>query len=432
MNPTGKRAVITLCGALCAFGLSEASVAAQTTITFLTYQNLRYGKAMQTLVDEFNAEQNQIKVEIQWGSYSGDILQKFQAGYAAGSPPDVLWGLNTDPALFAKGMVLAVDPYLKSSPELAARRFLPGVSEGLTYDGKLYGMPFGVNLDYGVLYNRSLFAAAGLTPPRTGWTWDEFLQDAQRTTLDANGDQKSEQYGWGLWDWNAFEWISSAGGRIFDKNAAAGRHWFPDTDATVEALQFMYELMNVYRVQPLDGGAGGGGMFSDGTVAMVGEGSYAIPTVQANAPNLDFSSVAWPARARHDILVYPYALYLVNTGTAQTRAASWSFIQWMSRQDHEIKDAVIAGQVPAHLDAAASADYRGQVNRQTPQLLPLIDEAVDYGTPYPLVIGTDFVTKQMKSLFADAAAGKISPKAALQTLHEKVQAYYADIDTPLH
>ena len=59
---------------------------------------------------------------------------------------------------------------------LPARRAEPG-----KWDGKQYLLPKDFS-PLAVYYNKKLFDAAGVAYPKDGWTWDEFLDTAQKLT----------------------------------------------------------------------------------------------------------------------------------------------------------------------------------------------------------------------------------------------------------
>ena len=60
--------------------------------------------------------------------------------------------------------------------------FYVGERDVATVNGKVIGIPALVD-NLAVVYNKKLFAAAGLQPPSANWTWDEFVADAQKLTV---------------------------------------------------------------------------------------------------------------------------------------------------------------------------------------------------------------------------------------------------------
>ena len=56
--------------------------------------------------------------------------------------------------------------------------FWVGERDVATVKGKVIGIPALVD-NLAVVYNKTLFAQAGLQPPGPGWTWNQFVADAQ-------------------------------------------------------------------------------------------------------------------------------------------------------------------------------------------------------------------------------------------------------------
>ena len=69
-----------------------------------------------------------------------------------------------------------------------------------------------------IVYNKKLFAAAGVAPPSADWTWDDFRAAAKKLT-----DPSTKQFGWSMpandsedtvWHWEAMLW--EAGGQLLN------------------------------------------------------------------------------------------------------------------------------------------------------------------------------------------------------------------------
>jgi multiple sugar transport system substrate-binding protein len=121
------------------------------------------------------------------------------------------------------------------------------------YNGHPYIMPY--SLDTRLLYYRTdLLEAAGFTEPPQ--TWDQLVEYAQALTKDLDGDGNTDQWGFvslGLAGqvfntYTFFDFLFQKGGQIFDEN---GKSAFNSPEG-VEALQFMVDLKNLYKVMPPD------------------------------------------------------------------------------------------------------------------------------------------------------------------------------------
>lgn len=121
------------------------------------------------------------------------------------------------------------------------------------YKGHPYNVPYGLDA-YVFYYRKDLLDAAGIK--KVPETWDELLAAAQKLTKDTNGDGNIDQ--WGLATngipgqvfntYSFFNLVLTNGGSVVDAN---GKPLF-NSPAGVEALQFMVDLRNKYKVMPPD------------------------------------------------------------------------------------------------------------------------------------------------------------------------------------
>jgi multiple sugar transport system substrate-binding protein len=184
---------------------------------------------------------------------------KMSSLVAANTPPDLAYMNNGQMYDFAqKDLILNLYPYLDKYPELADR--LP--SSYFWYgEDKLAGnqLAMGVQLLY---YNTESFQAAGIEPAPftadTAWTWDEFVQTADRLTIDDEGRHPSEagfdpgrvkQFGTiaptGNWRLSAL--LRSNGADFVDET---GTKYALDSAEAIEVLQQLQDLVYLHRVAP--------------------------------------------------------------------------------------------------------------------------------------------------------------------------------------
>ncbi|MFI8400101.1 extracellular solute-binding protein [Streptomyces sp. NPDC085463] len=115
----------------------------------------------------FEAEHRDIDLDIQIQEWDG-IGEKVTAALASKDAPDVIEVGNTQVAQYAASG--GVRDLSGKVAELNGADWLPGLAEPGRIDGKQYGVPW-----YGasrvVIYHKDLFAAAGVTPPKTQDEW---------------------------------------------------------------------------------------------------------------------------------------------------------------------------------------------------------------------------------------------------------------------
>jgi multiple sugar transport system substrate-binding protein len=112
-------------------------------------------------------------------------------------------------------------------------------------EGRVYGFPANVAVD-AIWVNKDLFDAEREPYPEGPWTWEELIEVAKRLTIeDERGRIKQFGFLCDWWQWPQF--IMLFGGRIFSEN---GTLCTLDNPKSIEAIQFMHDLMYVHHVMP--------------------------------------------------------------------------------------------------------------------------------------------------------------------------------------
>lgn len=129
-----------------------------TTITYLNHTGEEKTIAYEdSLIEEFMQENPNIKVEVQRMSMD-DYTQTIQTKIASGDAPDVFMIELSNLEKYAK------NEFLLDISDTAIAEHYDG--NMLSYDGKAYGAPLGVN-SYVVTYNKVIFEEAGVEIPTT-------------------------------------------------------------------------------------------------------------------------------------------------------------------------------------------------------------------------------------------------------------------------
>jgi multiple sugar transport system substrate-binding protein len=153
------------------------------------------GKVLNQLIDDFNKSQTQITVKYSvktWQVIEDSLLPALSAHQA---PQLVALPAEQLPVYAGKGAFADLSDYYSSSA--TAKTLKPAAVTMEVVDGKQYGVPTGF-VPLSVVYNKKLFKAAGITTFPA--TWDQWLADAKKLTIDKNGDGTPEQYGLALPD----------------------------------------------------------------------------------------------------------------------------------------------------------------------------------------------------------------------------------------
>ncbi len=246
-----RLAAVVVAGSLAAAGCSSSSstappappssaAAASGTIVWSAspITTTKYGDTRTVLIAAFEKAYPKIHVTLVSAPTNTDTNRATLATEISGgsSTPDVYMGDVIWPAQFGEhGFALPLSDYLPAS---YWAQFAPGLVQGATYDGKIYGSP--LFEDQGFLYYRKdLLAKEGMSPPTT---WEQLESEAK--TLVGKGLVK---YGF-VWEGDSYEgltcdfmeYLTDAGGTVTNSGYTAATL---NTPAALKALTFMRSLI---------------------------------------------------------------------------------------------------------------------------------------------------------------------------------------------
>ena len=173
-------------------------------------------KTVATLIDRFNKQSDFNVVHRVMPADTGTYFDKLRTQLQAGSGGvDVIGGDVIWPAqLAANGWILDMSDKF---PESEQKKFLEGPLQSVTYDGKVWGVPW--YTDAGMLYHRAdLLEKSGYSePPKT---WDELKEMADKVKKDQGIKSgfvfQGDAYEGGVC--NGLEYIWTHGGNAVDPN----------------------------------------------------------------------------------------------------------------------------------------------------------------------------------------------------------------------
>lgn len=235
-------------------------------------------KLWQKAIDLFEDENKDLQVRVEFVPYS-EYWSKIETMMAGGSAPDVIFLESTRvPAFIKVKSLLPLDDLVKKDKKFKKSNYYPQAIDSYTYKGKLYGIPNDIAI-YALYYNQNLFDQAGLTYPKKGWKWADFLEACKKLTLDKNKDGTPDTYGFNI-GWTYYLWLWQAGGDFFDDPSNPRKVIF-NSKETRNALTFLHSLMYKHKVAPTFAQASSFGssaeMFMTGKVAMIIEGHWMVP-----------------------------------------------------------------------------------------------------------------------------------------------------------
>ncbi|HZG85582.1 ABC transporter substrate-binding protein [Paenibacillus sp.] len=280
----------------------------------------------EAMVKEFEKEHPGIKVKAETVGGGTGYMDALKAKFASGEGPDIFNNGG------AKEMQLWKEHLADLSDQPWVGHLLPGTGDGMTdTDGKIYGMPMNME-GYGYLYNKDLFAKAGIEkPPATLTelrTAAQKLKDAGITPF-ANGF--AEWWIIGSHFTNvAFGQQEDPAGFINELNEGAAT--IPDNAIFQQFQQLMDTTMEYGNENPLTTDYNTQvTLFASGKAAMLQQGNWVESMIADIAPDLNIGILPMPINdepASDRIVAGVPNNWAVNKNSEHVEAAK-TFLNWM-------------------------------------------------------------------------------------------------------
>lgn len=191
--------------------------------------------------DKFTAETG-AKVEVQVQEWD-DIITKVTTALSTSTPPDVIDIGNTQVPIYAANGGLKDLTEFKTQLE-QGQTWLGGLEEPATQEGRLYGVPSFAG-DRAVIYNKTMWAAAGVTEAPT--TYEEFTHALDLVAAANPAADFSPFYYPAQYDFGPLGFVWDAGGDIASVDNGVWTGGFSTPDAQ-KGLEDFKEFQNKYSI----------------------------------------------------------------------------------------------------------------------------------------------------------------------------------------
>ncbi|MBE7157636.1 MAG: ABC transporter substrate-binding protein [Rhodospirillales bacterium] len=301
IHPVFSSWLLRICGAsLLAVALSACHPASEDdgriVLRYWEKWNGFEMEAMRAVVDDFNASQNRLRVEI---SSVSQINRKLMLATSGGVPPDVAGLFAEDIPIYAENNALTPLDTLATQAGIRREDYLDAYWQLASHRGVLFGLPSTPNVS-ALVWNKKMFREAGLDPeqpPRSIAELEAFNEKILRRRPDGGiaqiGHLPNEPVwitpGWGFW-FGARYWDGQA-------NVAADS---PEMRATFQWLRSYPERFGEQNLLALRDGFGSYASpqnpFMSGRVAMTLQGVWIYNFIKNYAPpDFEWGVAAFPS-----------------------------------------------------------------------------------------------------------------------------------------
>lgn len=327
----------------------------ETTVTFWHAMNNAQEEALIKLTDDFMAENENIKIELQNQSSYGDMQAKINSTLP--SPKDLptitqaypgwLWNAAQDE------MLVDLQPYMDDATIGWGdqEEIIPSLLEGATINDTLYGIPFNKSTEM-LFYNVGMLEEYGVDVPTN---FDE-LKEASQTIYDkSNGSV----VGVGFDSLNNYYAIGMKNKGIpFNKDIAL------DSEESKEVINYYADGVRdgYFRIAGSDGYMSG--PFANEQVAMfigsiAGEGYVKADT----EGKFDYDVAARPEAIN---LQQGTDIYMFNSATAEERTAAFTYMKFLAEAENQLYWANMTGYMPILESVVNSDEYKNSTETKVP------------------------------------------------------------------
>ena len=256
---------------------TKNSQAAGDVTIWYYWETEGHQKALNHIIEEFNGSQNEVKVQAKYVPFA-DFKKQLSIGASADELPDLVILDNPDHASYA-----AMGIFADLTGRFDVSTYYDGPVNSCTLDGKLYGVPFGSNCLL-LFYNEDMLKAAGCEVPTT---WDELLTTAKACTTDqvsgfAHCSLQNEEG-----TFNFLPWVWSTGASAYEINSEGGIKALTMVKKLVDSGAMTKEAINWTQGDTMN-------QFISGNLAMMINGTWQIPTMREEAPDLKWNVAPIP------------------------------------------------------------------------------------------------------------------------------------------
>jgi len=378
------------------------------------------GEGMQQLVDDFNASQGAVKVELTYVPMSGQtqLSEKLMTSIAAGSPPNSAYFDRFLTATWAEEDSFTDLTDLAEASGVTADSYYPFAWKEAVYKDKLWGIPFqtGVRAFY---WRKDLFEEAGLDPDTPPVYIDEL--DAMAEKLFKVEGPRMVQMGFVPWLFQGF---------IYTYGWAWDGHFYnPETlevtvnePRVVAATEWLATYAQKYDVTAVESFSQAFGQeaqdpFIAGLLAMKVDGTWVANDVERFGPDVRYgaSVIPYPRDGgRESSWAGGFAL-IMPRGAANVEQ-TWDWFLFMDKPESEVLYCTKAGQLPVRPKAAEDPWFnRDEVRSLYVDLLAFSDSRP------PLPIG-QLLWNGLNDARDAVIHSKATPQEALDKLNEEANA----------
>ena len=345
-------------------------------------------------------------------------LPKLLTAVKGGSQPDIAYVYGSWAPNIAQIPQVVNLTKVVAQPRVDWSDFWVGERDVATVNGKIVGIPALVD-NLAVVYNKTLFSAAGLQPPSPNWTWDQFAADAKKLTIPAK-----KQFGTAyvtpgsedtVWHWEALLW--EAGGQIL--NASNTKAAF-DSPAGLESLNTLRTMAVSEKSMYLDPSDNEyTNVFNSGKIGMLVTGPWDLSAFPAVKYGVQIMPSFPGSTAGHQTISGPDNWVIFNNGAKRVAAAE-NFLIWMTAPPQATYFSLQTGDLPIRQSVQQAPGFLQKMDQALPGVDTFVTNLGNVKQARPQLPTYPKISTILGQMIVSVLLGKAQPQAALASAAQQV------------
>jgi multiple sugar transport system substrate-binding protein len=342
-------------------GATQLDTEADVTVTWWTGQTDEAQEILNGLAEEFMAEHPNVTIESTPGASSTEeLLQKLSAGFASNNYPNISYSFGSWASeLESSGRTQDITDQV-AEEDVAWDEFSEAARATVQPTGeKTIGFPALVD-NISLIYNKTVFDAAGVEYPTEEWTWDDFRDAAAALT-----DPATQTYGYAYsvsgseeTTWQFWPHLWQNGGEILTSDGSEAAFASPEGE---ESLEFLREMAvddkSIYLDQTDTKFAQ---LFAADRIGMMTSGPWQL--YDLNTAGTDYGVTVLPGTdGDHQTVSGPDIWALLDTGDVNENYWSYELLKWLTSAEQDVRWNVAYGNLPLRTSELESPEFLAQV-----------------------------------------------------------------------
>jgi multiple sugar transport system substrate-binding protein len=400
-------AVFGLVASACSGGNNSSNNSGVMTLTIWHGYTQYEADWFNAAVKAWNTQYPKIQIKPLYVN-NDNALQKLTVALQGGEPPDITYQYGSSLPQVAGAQGLVDLTAWSKSPEADWSDFIPGQRAAATYQGKVLGVPALID-NLAIVYNKSLFDAAGLKYPTPQWTWADFRAAAKALT-----DPAKKQFGWSypmdatedtVWHYVPLLWQN--GGSILTPDNKKAAFNSPQGLTALETLTGMaVQDKSVFldiQNSPYTG------LFNSGKIGMLITGPWDL----GSFTDVHYGVQILPGEnGDHQSIAGPDFWCVFDNGNGRAQAAE-KFLTWLTSAQQVRTEALATGHLPIRLSVVNDLAFIKQFGKKWPGVDVFAENLANVKQARPVLTAYPQVSQALGNAIVAAMLGQSDPKTAL-------------------